>query len=272
MPGTECVCTIRTQQSPSDVATAPTVSRPPPAKPHRTLLRGAQVLLGDALAFDRQPRDVLVEGERIGAIERAGTVPVHAADAVVDLTHHLLAPGLVNGHQHSHEHFQRGRTENQPLELWMHLVKSRLPVALNPRQVYLRAMIGAIESLRTGCTTLVDDLALGASIDRRHVDAVLRAYDDIGIRALLGFAMMDRPMVDTFPFVDELVPAALAAELRAAPRPSGEQFAALVENLVGDHHPQQRRVGVPTWPRRCRARARRTKSGAGPCRRRCSRT
>jgi len=37
----------------------------------RTLLRGAVALLGDELAFERRPLDVLVEGDRITAIEPA---------------------------------------------------------------------------------------------------------------------------------------------------------------------------------------------------------
>ena len=218
------------------------------------LLRGAQVLLGDGLGHDGQRRDVLVSGERITAIEAAGTLPDHAADTLVDLGQHLLLPGLVNGHQHSHEHFQRGRTENLPLELWMHLVRTPMPVPLTPRQVYLRTLIGAIESLRTGCTTLVDDMALGGAIQREHVDAALQAYEDIGIRALLGFAMMDTPIIDNFPFIEDCVPPALAAELRAARRPAPEDYLGLVRSLVAERHPHQRRVGVlvsASAPQRC---------------------
>ena len=206
-----------------------------------TILRGARALLGDGLQFEPAPLDVRVEQGRIAAIAPAGTLD---GAPVVDLAQHLLVPGLVNGHQHSHEHFQRGRTENLPLELWMHLVRTRIPVPLTPRQVYLRTLIGAIESLRTGCTTLVDDMALGPSIDPERIDAVLQAYDDIGIRALMGFAMMDKPIVDNFPFVAELFPPALADELRAAPRPTGDEQLALVRRLAATRHPQHQRVGV----------------------------
>ncbi|HEX3141398.1 MAG TPA: amidohydrolase family protein, partial [Rhizobacter sp.] len=217
-----------------------------------TLLRGASALLGDELAFDGRALDVLVTGDRIMAIEPAGRIA--QADEIIELPKRLLAPGLVNGHQHSHEHFQRGRTENLPLELWMHLVRTRIPVKLTARQVYLRTMIGAIESLRTGCTTLVDDLALGPAIAREQIDAALQAYDDAGIRALVGFAMMDTPIVDNFPFVDELVPAALLAELRTVPRPSPDAQVALVRELAASRHPQQQRVGVlvsASAPQRC---------------------
>ena len=218
----------------------------------RTLLRGALTLLGDRLSFDGRPCDVLVEHGRIAAIEPAHSIT--QAEHIIDLPRRLLAPGLINGHQHSHEHFQRGRTENLPLELWQHLVRGRNPVRVTPRQAYLRAQIGAIEALRTGCTTLVDDLALGAVIDRELIDAVLQAYDDSGVRALLGFAMMDKPMLDNFPFVDELLPAPLAASLRAGPRPTGDQFVELMRSLTPDRHPHERRVGVlasASAPQRC---------------------
>ena len=133
-------------------------------------------------------------------------------------------------------------------------MRTRVPVPLTPRQVYLRTMIGAIESLRTGCTTLVDDFAQAAGIDRGAVDAVLQAYDDAGIRALVGFAMMDRALIDSLPFVDELVPAELAAQLRAAPRTSAEQFEALCASSRRRAIREQSRVGVlvsVSAPQRC---------------------
>jgi guanine deaminase len=219
-----------------------------------TLLRGPLVLEGDDLAFGRRPRDVLIEGDRIAAIEPAGTIDVSRAARFVDLAGRLLTPGLVNGHQHSNEHFQRGRAENLPLELWMQLVRPRRPVSLTPRQVWLRTMIGAIESLRTGCTTIVDDFPQAAGIDRDAVDAVLHAYEDAGMRALVGFGMMDRPIVDSLPFADELVPPALLAELRTAPRTAPAEFEALVRELARMRHPRTARVGVlvsASAPQRC---------------------
>jgi 5-methylthioadenosine/S-adenosylhomocysteine deaminase len=223
-------------------------------KTRRTLLRGAVALLGDALSFDAGPLDILIEGGRIAAIEPIGTIGAADIDRAVDLSMRLVVPGLVNGHQHSNEHFQRGRAENLPLELWMQLVRPRVPVPLTPRQVYLRTMIGAIESLRTGCTTLVDDFPQAAGIDRAAIDAVFEAYEDAGIRALVGFGMMDRPLIDSLPFVDELVPAELAAQLRAAPRTHVADFEALLRELAAARHPQSRRVGTlvsVSAPQRC---------------------
>lgn len=217
----------------------------------RTVLRGAYALRGAELSFERRPLDVVIEGDRIAGVEP--TTTVRDADQVVDLSRRLLVPGLINGHLHSHEHFHRGRTENLPLELWQHYVRPPVPVPLTTRHVYLRAALGAIETLRTGATCLVDDMAVGGAIDRDQIDAVLQAYDDVGVRALLGFAMMDRPLVDNFPFVETL-PSDLVARMRALPRPTAAQYAALVRDLVRSRHPRGRRVGVlvsASAPQRC---------------------
>ena len=217
----------------------------------RTVLRGAYVLRGPELAYERRPLDVVIENERITAVEPAQSV--READEIVDLSRHLLVPGLINGHLHSHEHFHRGVTENLPLELWQHSVRPPVAVPFTTRHVYLRAALGAMETLRTGATCLVDDMAVGGAINREQIDAVLQAYDDVGVRALLGFAMMDRPLVDNFPFADTL-PADLLARMRALPRPSGAEYLALVRDLARVRHPRSRRVGVlvsASAPQRC---------------------
>jgi len=217
----------------------------------RTILRNVTALLGDAQQPSPAPVDIVIEGERIAAIVPAGT----AADGeIMPMEGRLAVPGLVDGHLHSHEHFQKGRFENLPLELWMHYVRTIKPVVLTPRQVYLRTLIGAIETLRTGATTVVDDMSPGAVLDPECVDAVFQAYEDAGVRAVVGFSMMDRPIVDNFPDVDRLFPAELAAQLRALPRPDPAAVLGLVRGLAARRHPGRDRVGVmvaPSAPQRC---------------------
>lgn len=218
------------------------------------ILSNARLLHGVEQQYRPELFDVVVNGEHISSIEPAGTRAHGAADTVVPLDGCLLAPGLVNGHQHSHEHFHKGRVENLPLEIWMHYVRAPRPVALTPRQIYLRTLIGALEALRGGATTVVDDCNLGGWIDPAAVDAIFQAYEDAGIRALVGFSMMDRPLVDSFPFVDSIFPAALLAQMRAIPRPSPDAWFAFLGDIVRRRHPQQNRVGVlvaPSAPQRC---------------------
>jgi len=48
---------------------------------NRTVLRGAYALDGSRLRFERRLLDVLIEGQRIAALEPAGTIPdAHVID------------------------------------------------------------------------------------------------------------------------------------------------------------------------------------------------
>lgn len=198
--------------------------------------------------------DVFIRAQRIAAIENAGTIPDDRANEVVDASRLLLLPGMINGHVHSWDHFLKGQLENLTTELFMAQIRPRTPVKLTDRQIYLRTMIGAIESLKTGATTIIDDMSLGQAFARSTVDAAMQAYSDTGTRALVGFSMIDKPVVDSYPFVDEIFPAELLAELRALPRPTGHDLLDLCRDLAKTNHPSSNRIGVivaPSAAQRC---------------------
>ncbi len=156
-----------------------------------TLFRDCFVVRDARSEFDFAPQDILVDGDRISAIEPAGTID--GADGIVDAKGMLAAAGMINGHFHSWDHYIKGRIENLPMELMMPYLRPAKPLQLTDRQVYLRTMAGAIESLRTGATTIVDDMSLGQSLNRGHAEAALQAYEDSGVRTYLGFSMIDTP-------------------------------------------------------------------------------
>lgn len=216
-----------------------------------TVYRGAAIMPDGSAAPIMEPSDILVRGRDIMAIGPMGSL---TADACVDVSGTIAAPGLINGHLHSWDHFIKGRAENLPLEVVMAHLRPTVPLPLTERHIYLRTMMTAIESLRSGTTTVVDDLSLGQRFQRSDVDAALGAYDDVGIRAYMGFSMIDKAVVDSWPFVeDSFAPETLAA-LRALPRPDGDALLDLVRSLAAERPPTASRVGVlvaPSAPQRC---------------------
>ena len=217
-----------------------------------TLFRNCLVVRDARSPFNPTRQDILVDGDNVAAIEPAGNLK--AADEIIDADGKLAAAGMINGHFHSWDHYIKGRVENLPMELMMPYLRPAQPLQLTDRQVYLRTMAGAIESLRTGATTIVDDMSLGPSLNRDHAEAALQAYDDSGVRAYLGFSMIDRPIVDSWPFVEECFSPELLEQLRSLPRPAGEELLGLVRDLANSHHPADHRVGVlvaPSAPHRC---------------------
>lgn len=199
--------------------------------------------------------DILIEQ---GVITALGPDLAHPPECVVvDATCRLVAPGLINGHFHSHEHFHKGRFDNLPLELWMHFVRPPVPPpALTPDQVYLRTLIGAIEALRTGTTFVVDDVNQAPQLSLDCIEAVFRAYDDIGLRALVSVSLYDLPFYRAVPFFDEEMPAAQRQALDRQGAPNRDRQLEIAHHLAQTRHPRQHRVGyvvAPSAPQRCTA-------------------
>lgn len=218
----------------------------------KLLISGAAIMRDGQAAFTPDPVDILVEGQRIAAIGAVGSIG-DAGDRI-EAAGLLAAPGLINGHLHSWDHFIKGRVENLPMEMMMAHLRPAVPLPLTADDIYLRTMMSALESLRTGATTIIDDLSLGQNFDRSHVDAALQAYTDAGIRTYVGFSMIDKAVVDSWPFVEESFAPDTLAWLRGLPRPRGDALLGLVRELARDHHPATARVGVlvaPSAPQRC---------------------
>ena len=220
------------------------------------LIEGAHVVTGDAADSAYDPGDILIEGDRIAWVGASGQAPVPTGPGLeaIDGSRRIALPGLVNAHMHSNESFEQGAYDNLPLELW--LIHSYPPIGaqrLSEREHYLRTMICAIELIRSGVTTVQDDL-LVVGTEPEALDGAAKAYRDAGLRAVITVAMWDRPFLDCLPFLRELVPAALAAELDLAPPPPAREQVALFQRHYRAWHGAAGRISIipaPSGPQRC---------------------
>jgi guanine deaminase len=227
----------------------------PPDDVHRITIVGCRVLSLPRFVRGEgsdAPMDIRIVGNLIESVEPAGTQPVRGA--AIDGRGLLATPGWINGHTHSHEGFHRGRYDNVPLELWMNNVRPLEPIPYSPRQVYLRTLIGALDAVRSGTTTICDDMNASPRLQPELVEAALRAYDDLGIRALSGITLFDKPFFRAMPFVDEEFDPALLAGLGSVKVTPATEYLQFVEELARTRHPRQHRVGcllAPSAPQRC---------------------
>src|SRR5882762_11949130 len=220
--------------------------------PVRKTLVGGIALLGEQAKPSDGPVDIVIDGRLIREIRPSGAKTPEGT--VIDMRGRLLTAGLINSHHHSHEGYYKGRKDNMPLELWMNYVRPLKPIELTPREVYLRTMIGALEAVHSGTTTLCDDTNVAPRINQDHVDAVFQAYEDLGIRAYVGPTLFDRPFFRAVPFVDEEFPKDLLAELDGTPMFSSADLLAFARKTAREHHPKEKRVGyiaAPSAPQRC---------------------
>src|SRR5256885_7635399 len=156
--------------------------------PRPLLVRGARVL--DPLAPEPRPqgRDIAISGDRIAEVGEN----IHAAAGVqvVQAQDMLAIPGLVSAHYHSHDTLLKGCFAPMPLEAWLlHAVPPNYPPR-SREEVRARVLIGALEALKSGITTL-QDMASVHPFDPGEVDAILQAYDDAGIRCVFALQAGD---------------------------------------------------------------------------------
>lgn len=200
----------------------------------RTLIRGARVLTFDDTATDHAAADILIEGARIAAI--GPDLAVGNAE-VIEAEGMLAMPGLINAHLHSSANFQRGTLEGLPLELFM--LYEVPPLASEPpsgRLCYVRTMLGAMEMLKLGITSVLDDAFYVPHPTIEAIDGVMQAYADIGMRATATLDQPNIPEVEKYPFLKDLLPADLLAEMQAAPVMSAADLLVLYDHLIARWH------------------------------------
>jgi cytosine/adenosine deaminase-related metal-dependent hydrolase len=194
--------------------------------------------------------DVAIRDGRIAAIGDG----LDAGEAL-DCTRFAVVPGMVNAHAHSNENWFRGMWDNLPLEPWMLF---SYPVLAAPAQtadeVYVRTLLGAMEMLHTGATSVVDFLYELQGLSEEALGAVVKAYRDVGMRAVIGLAMADRAYYETVVLGDGLVQPELIAELEREKPPSWAEWEAFARTAVERFHRPDEGVSVclaPSGPQRC---------------------
>lgn len=126
--------------------------------------------------------DICIEGQRISSVTPHREFDPEGFDEVIDGRNRLVIPGLVNAHSHSPETLGRASHDRLPLEPWLVYMMNAMG-RYTPREHYLAAMLGAIETLKSGATSILDHLTLPGGWTNEVLDAVMQAYQDVGIRA-----------------------------------------------------------------------------------------
>ena len=170
------------------------------AEARQLLVRGGQVYDHEGDVHKPKVADILIEN---GDIVAVGTdLAVGDGADIVDATGRLVVPGLINAHYHSHDTLCRGLFEELPLEMWLLYT---LPMGQNrsKEEVRARTLVGALESLRCGITTVQDMLGL-VPLDDAYTDVVISAYRESGIRVVFSPMVSDIPALGMVRYQDEL--------------------------------------------------------------------
>jgi len=189
-----------------------------------TVVAGARVMLPGADPHAPPYADILIRGDRIAAIEGPGELLVPDGARVIDASGLLVSPGFVNAHYHSYDVLQKGLLEDMPFDIW---ALHSQPAYLGPRsarEMRLRTLIGAIDCIWHGVTTVQDMNSL-VPMDESTLDAALAAYAEAGLRVVFSIAVRDVAALDIAPFLPAEAPEAVQALVRGIPAEAAEQLA-----------------------------------------------
>jgi 5-methylthioadenosine/S-adenosylhomocysteine deaminase len=145
----------------------------------RTLIRDAAIVSMDPAIGNLRNGDILIEGEHIAAV----APNIASGDAeIIDASRMLVLPGLINGHLHTWQTGLRGLAADWTVAEYMQAMHRGLAMLFRPEDIYIANLMGALNQINNGATTLVDWCHNNPTRD--HTDAAIRGLDDAGIRAL----------------------------------------------------------------------------------------
>lgn len=151
---------------------------------HRMLIRGGCVITLDPAVGDFPSGDVLIEDDKIVAV--APRLEVTDAE-VLDATYRLVFPGFVDAHRHTWQTTMRNLNSDMTFFEYFTELLPAIGVIHRPEDMYAGTLLGALEALDAGVTTLVD---FGININTpEHSDAIVTALLETGMRGFYGHGL-----------------------------------------------------------------------------------
>jgi 5-methylthioadenosine/S-adenosylhomocysteine deaminase len=126
-----------------------------------------------------------------GVIKEVSTgTPLERAsgEQVMDAENCALMPGLINAHTHLYQVLLRAVWEDLELMPWLKRIYGAAQV-LRPEHFYVGSLLGSIEAIRSGVTTVCEHNFLNPHPDCAF--ETIRALKDSGLRAVFARTIMD---------------------------------------------------------------------------------
>jgi len=175
---------------------------------------------------------ILIEAGRISRVGRGDELAGAPADRVIDARDFVVTPGFVNGHMHiSYAHPVRGIFPDDLGSPLKHVFA--LQMAMTEEEEYHTSLLALLELVSNGTVCLLDP---GST---KFPDACLQAYQDAGVRVILGEAVTDRDAPFPLP--------------RYATKDAVARTAAFIEKWNGRLEGRLRAWAMPFSPETCSA-------------------
>ena len=141
---------------------------------------------------------IAIDKDRIAAIETdPSVVSTWVPRKVIDAKDKVVFPGLVNTHNHLFQVLLKGLGDDLGKQDWVQKMTAPSSAHLTEEDCYAAAMLGSVEGLMTGTTTVIDYMYPHPKPFLS--DAVIRAFKETGIRGILARSYLNTGIENGLP-------------------------------------------------------------------------
>lgn len=157
------------------------------------LIKNGWLVLNDEMREIIKDGYIYVENDLISEVgdEKDRCIELESvAEEVIDAKGKIVLPGLVNAHTHLFQTYMRGLADDKPLFNWLKEEVWPFSILMEEEDFYLAALIGCLENLKTGATSVIDQHYIHTY--KTTSEKVFKAMETSGIRGNLCRVYADR--------------------------------------------------------------------------------
>ena len=164
----------------------------------KTLIRNALIVTMNEQCDVIENGSLVIEGQRIVYVGPQEWMPAGPFDWTIEAGRLIAMPGMVNAHCHSPANLVRGMMPSKPLEIWRAYYRASLR-DMRDDDFYASALLGGMEMLKNGATTVLDHFAGNPACRFMGAGAAIQAMRDLGLRHVASLTITDKNYEDTIP-------------------------------------------------------------------------
>jgi 5-methylthioadenosine/S-adenosylhomocysteine deaminase len=141
---------------------------------------------------------ISIDGNRLAYVGPAQWTPPGPVDRAIEGDRMIAMPGMINSHCHSPANLVRGMMPSKPLEIWRAHYRASLR-DMRDEDFYASALLGGMEMLKTGSTTVLDHFFGNQACRFMGAGAAIHAMRNLGLRHVVALTLSDKNYEETIP-------------------------------------------------------------------------
>jgi 5-methylthioadenosine/S-adenosylhomocysteine deaminase len=164
----------------------------------KLLIRGAVIVTMSQQNEVIEKGSIVIDDNRFSYVGPTEWTPPGPFDRTIDADRMIAMPGMVNAHCHSPANLVRGMMPCKPLEIWRAYYRASLR-DMHDEHFYASALLGGMEILKNGATTVLDHFFGNQACVFMGVGAAIQAMRDLGLRHVVSLTLSDKNYEETIP-------------------------------------------------------------------------